>query len=100
KSKLPKTDSIAMLADFWDTHDVTDFEDELEEVAKPVFARSAAIEIHLPAREAALVKKLARAKGIAQEELVRSWVLRQLERTNGHRSKKPRKSKSSIGESK
>jgi hypothetical protein len=25
------------LADFWDTHDITDFEDELEEVKKPVF---------------------------------------------------------------
>jgi hypothetical protein len=38
-SKLPKTDSIQELAQFWDTHDLTDFEDELEEVREPVFVR-------------------------------------------------------------
>ena len=27
------------LAEFWDTHDITDFEDELEEVKEPVFER-------------------------------------------------------------
>ena len=32
---LPKTDSIQELAQFWDTHDLTDFEDELEEVTEP-----------------------------------------------------------------
>jgi hypothetical protein len=32
KSKLPKADSIERLAEFWDTHDLTDFEDELEEI--------------------------------------------------------------------
>jgi hypothetical protein len=36
KSKLPKTDSIQGLAEFWDSHDLTEFEDELEEVAEPV----------------------------------------------------------------
>ena len=33
---IPKTDSIQELAHFWNTHDLTDFEDELEEVDKPV----------------------------------------------------------------
>jgi hypothetical protein len=35
--KLPKADSISDLEQFWDTHDLTDFEDELEEVTTPVF---------------------------------------------------------------
>jgi hypothetical protein len=35
--KIPKTDSIQELAKFWDTHDLTDFEDELVEVTEPVF---------------------------------------------------------------
>ena len=39
KPKLPKTDSIQELAQFWDTHDLTDFEDELKEVTEPVFLR-------------------------------------------------------------
>lgn len=38
KLTLPKTDSIQKLAEFWDSHDLTDFEDELEEVTEPVFA--------------------------------------------------------------
>jgi len=40
--KLPQTDSIDELARFWDTHDVADFEDQLEEVAEPVFERRSA----------------------------------------------------------
>ena len=30
--RLPQTDSIQELANFWDTHEVNDFEDELDEV--------------------------------------------------------------------
>lgn len=38
---IPKTDSIEELARFWDTHDLTDFEDQLEEVTVEVFEREA-----------------------------------------------------------
>ncbi len=38
--RIPQTDSIAELAAFWDSHDVTDFEDELVEVPEQVFVRS------------------------------------------------------------
>lgn len=31
--KLPQIDSIEELAQFWDTHDLTEFEEELEEGA-------------------------------------------------------------------
>jgi hypothetical protein len=37
--KIPQTDSIRELAHFWDIHDLTDFEDELEEVTESVFQR-------------------------------------------------------------
>ena len=40
KPKLPNTDSIQKLAQFWDTHDLTDFEEELEEVADGVCPRT------------------------------------------------------------
>jgi hypothetical protein len=40
RRKIPKTDSIEELAKFWDTHDLTDFERELEEVGEPVFVRA------------------------------------------------------------
>ena len=47
--KLPTTDSIEELALFWDTHNLTDFEDELEEVTEPVFVRqeNGVIQLHL-----------------------------------------------------
>jgi len=34
---IPQTDSIEALARFWDEHDLTDFEDELQEVTERVF---------------------------------------------------------------
>ncbi len=37
--RIPDTDSIEELARFWDTHDLTDFQDQLEEVATPVFEK-------------------------------------------------------------
>ena len=49
-SKLPQTDSIQELARFWEKHDLTDFEDELEEVTEPVFVGRDSIRLHLPAR--------------------------------------------------
>ena len=39
---IPQSDSIEELAQFWDTHDLTDFEDDLEEMAEPLFARKSA----------------------------------------------------------
>ena len=39
KLEIPSTDSVEELARFWDTHDATDFEDEVEEVTEPVFVR-------------------------------------------------------------
>jgi hypothetical protein len=56
-NRLPKTDSIHELASFWDTHDLTDFEDQLQEVNEPVFERKtqrapgAAERTHKPAEK-------------------------------------------------
>lgn len=37
--QISQIDSIEALAQFWDTHDLTEFEDELQEVTEPVFER-------------------------------------------------------------
>jgi hypothetical protein len=71
---LPQTDSIQELAQFWDTHDITDFEDELEEVTEPVFERPSVIALQLESAEAEAVRKLAEANGIADVDLIRGWV--------------------------
>ena len=88
KSKLPTTDSIQELAEFWDTHDLTDFEDELEEVAEPVFVRANAIKVPLESGEAEAVEQMAQAKGVSREELIRAWVLQKLARRNNARPTK------------
>lgn len=41
--KIIQTDSISELARFWDTHDLTDFDEELMEVTEPVFDRKAEV---------------------------------------------------------
>ena len=89
KSKLPKTDSIEKLAEFWDTHDLTDFEAELEEVAEPVFVCGTAIKVPLESREVEAVEQMAQAKGVSREELIRAWVLQKIaRRNNAHPTKR------------
>ena len=73
--KLPQTDSIEELARFWDTHDLTDFEEQLEEVPEPVFERQRIVRIPLPARDVEAVKKLAKSRGVPYTDLLREWVL-------------------------
>lgn len=85
RAKLPKTDSIKKLAAFWDSHDVTDFAEELEEVTEPVFVRRTAIKVPLEAHEAEAVERMAEAKGVSREELIRAWVLQKVARRNGAR---------------
>ncbi len=90
KPKLPKTDSIQKLAEFWDTHDLSDFQDQLEEVADPVFAarRGTTIDVPLEVRQAKAVERMAQAKGISPQQLVRDWVLQKIARRNNAHSTK------------
>ena len=79
-NKLPKTDSIQELARFWETHDLTDFEDKLEEVSKPVFTSGDSISLHLGPRAAKAVRRLAESKGVSQAQLIGQWVSQKLAR--------------------
>ena len=78
--KLPQIDSIEELAQFWDTHDLTEFSEELEEVTEPVFERKpgTTIPLHLHPQELEAVKRAAQARGVAEAVLVREWVLEKL----------------------
>ena len=35
--KIPEFDTLQEMAEFWDTHEINDFEDQLIEVQEPVF---------------------------------------------------------------
>jgi len=77
---IPQTDSIEELARFWDSHDLTEFEDQLEEVGEPVFEREprTVITVRLRRQEAEAVKQVAKARGVRQATLLRQWVLEKL----------------------
>jgi predicted phosphatase len=78
-SKLPQTDSIQELARFWDTHDLTDFPEELEEVSGLVFERETSIEVRLKPQEADILKHLAQSKGVDFEDLIHQWVVEKIQ---------------------
>ena len=79
--QMPRTDSIQELADFWDTHDLTDFEDHLEEAPDVVFRRGSAVMLELPPHEAQAVQRMAQARGLSEAELIRKWVTEKLHAT-------------------
>ena len=65
RTNIPKTDSIQELAHFWDTYDLTDFEDDLEEVDEPVFELGSQLVVPLEYRELEALNALAQSRGIS-----------------------------------
>ena len=80
RPRLPNTDSIEELAKFWDTHDLTDFEEDLEEAGEPVFVRTkgTSLSIELQPTEAQHLKKIARSKGVKEATVLRQWIVERL----------------------
>jgi hypothetical protein len=74
-ARLPKTDSIKELASFWDAHDVTDFDEELEELTETVFERiGTVLRVPLSAEQASALEALAQSRGVDSTTLVQEWV--------------------------
>lgn len=73
-SKLPETDSITALAEFWQTHDLTDFEDDLVEATEPVFQRAKPLSVILPAADLAALRARARQEHTPETALVSRWI--------------------------
>jgi hypothetical protein len=80
KGRLPQIDSIEGLARFWDAHDLTDFEGDLQEVRRPVFVRAkgAVLTVSLKGSEAQRLKKIASASGVKEATLLRQWIVERL----------------------
>jgi len=76
--RIPQTDSIQELANFWNTHDLTDFEDQLEEVREKVFERNI-VQIRFQSDEVETIRKLAATKGMSDANLIREWVLERIQ---------------------
>lgn len=78
-TNILQTDSIQELAQFWDTHDLTDFEDQLEEVTEQVFEHKTEMKVHLEPEEIQAVSEIAKSKGINSADLIREWVLEKIQ---------------------
>lgn len=77
--KIPDTDSIRELADFWDNHEVTAFDDQLEEVAEPVFTQARnGVTVPLSGDERTMIRKIAASRGVDEAALIHEWVQEKL----------------------
>jgi predicted DNA binding CopG/RHH family protein len=78
--KIPETDSIEELTKFWDSHDLTDFENQLEEVTEPVFQGEPGVRlsIRLNSTELESLRRLASERGLEEVVLIREWALERL----------------------
>lgn len=79
RTKIPQIDSVQELARFWDTHDLTDFKDELEKVPEPVFELLTELTVPLEPKELEALNALAKAYNTSPVNLVREWVLEHIE---------------------
>ncbi|KKQ07495.1 hypothetical protein A2858_02185 [Candidatus Daviesbacteria bacterium RIFCSPHIGHO2_01_FULL_36_37] len=84
KNKLPNFNKMTYEeeAHFWDTHDITDYEDETEEVEiifdlkKP---REKIVPIRMQAELRDRLDQIARSKGLNLSTLIRMWLMEKLQ---------------------
>jgi len=96
RKRPPTTDSIEELAKFWDTHDLADFEGNLEEVNEPVFVRSegTSLRVELPPQDAEQLKQIALSEGTEETTLLRQWILDRLHESSSTKRRRSGKSAS------
>jgi predicted DNA binding CopG/RHH family protein len=85
-AKIPTFKSEREEADFWATHDLTDYMDELEEVKEPIEldpklkkqikkrSRKRLLTIRLDPKQIEEAKNIADERGIPYQTLIRSWI--------------------------
>jgi len=80
KSRIPRFKSREEEAEFWDTHDTTEFEDEFTEVKLDV-ARPLGhiLAVRLDAKTMGRLGDIGRTKGLGASTLARMWLLERLE---------------------
>ena len=81
KSRIPRFKTLEEEAQFWETHDTTEFEDEFVEVelkvARPLIHT---LVVRLDARTIDRLAAAARKKGLGPSTLARMWLLERLDR--------------------
>jgi predicted DNA binding CopG/RHH family protein len=77
-SKVPEFESIQEEAEFWDTHDTTEFLDEFEEADDLIFVRpeKQVVSLRLERDFVDRLKAYAREVGIPYTTLIRMWIIK------------------------
>lgn len=81
ESRIPRFADRAEEAEFWGTHDIVDYQDELKP-ARARFSRglSEVVTIRLNPETLQRLRELAREKGIGPTTLARMWILEKLKK--------------------
>jgi hypothetical protein len=87
RDPIPSSDNIEELAEFWQTHSITDYEDLMEEVPGPLLVRKS-VRVPLKPAEEKAVKKMADAKGLSPAELIHKWVAEKITRNKSAKKSK------------
>jgi len=84
-SKIPNFKSDEEAAKFWDTHSLTDFEEELEEAKDVIFVRPQrqTVSIRLDRKYIRILKSLATKRGIGYSPLIRMWIIEKINQEIG-----------------
>ncbi len=81
--RIPRFSSIEEMAEFWDTHDSSEYEHEFEpvefEIAKPLKS-TWMLSIRLEKETFDALQAIAKPKGLGASTLARMWILEELER--------------------
>jgi|SoiMethySBSTD1v2_1073268.scaffolds.fasta_scaffold133941_4 CopG antitoxin of type II toxin-antitoxin system len=90
KSRIPIFASREEEAEWWDTHDITDYLDELQPVTSKVKLRPVeSLTFDLDARNMDLLRAEAKKQGFPVEVLVQIWVLEGLQRADQANQQEP-----------
>lgn len=74
KKILPEFSSLKEIAEFWDDHDFTDYEDEFKEVSDLAFNIKNRFYLPITLDQYDKIESIARNKGITVESLISNWV--------------------------
>lgn len=80
--KIPKFKSDQEAVQFWDTHSLTEFKDDLELVKEKVFVKpeKQVMTIRVDKKLANAMKAIAREKGINYSTLARMWLIERVKK--------------------
>jgi len=88
-AKIPKFKSDKEAAEFWDTHSLADYEEDLKPAKDVVFVRPdrQIISLRLDTKIVKALKRIASEKGIGYSPLLRMWIIERFRReTHSHES--------------